>query len=65
MAAMSTADYTGTLAVLGSLRKPVDTFFENVLVMDSDETLRDNRLKLLNRFVALFARFADFGRLTG
>ncbi|MDZ4179811.1 MAG: glycine--tRNA ligase subunit beta, partial [Coriobacteriia bacterium] len=65
VAAMSTADYTGTLAVLGSLRKPVDTFFENVLVMDSDETLRDNRLRLLNRFVALFARFADFGRLTG
>ena len=27
--------------------------------------LRDNRLRLLNRFVALFERFADFGQLAG
>jgi glycyl-tRNA synthetase beta chain len=37
-----------------------------VLVMDSeDEALRDNRLRQLNRFVALFERFADFSRLAG
>ena len=33
--------------------------------MDPDEELRDNRLRLLNRFVALFERFADFGEAGG
>jgi glycyl-tRNA synthetase beta subunit len=33
--------------------------------MDEDETLRTNRLRLLNRFTALFAGVADFSRLQG
>ena len=32
------------------------TFFDKVLVMDEDAALRDNRLRLLNRFVALVRR---------
>jgi len=49
--------------VLASLRGPIDAFFENVLVMDKDEALRGNRLRLLNRFVALFERFADLSKI--
>jgi glycyl-tRNA synthetase beta chain len=63
--ALDTARYTAALEVLAALRQPIDAFFDAVLVMDPDESLRDNRLKLLNRFVALFERFADFGRLEG
>ncbi len=48
-----------------SLRAPVDEFFDKVLVMDPDAALRENRLKLLNRFVALFAQFADFSLISG
>lgn len=59
------ARYTETLEVLAALRGPIDAFFDAVLVMDPDEKLRDNRLRLLNRFVALFVRFADFGKLEG
>ncbi|MDA3936265.1 MAG: glycine--tRNA ligase subunit beta [Actinomycetota bacterium] len=58
-------DYDAVLGVLASLRGPIDAFFDSVLVMDSDEKLRDNRLRLLNRFVALFGRFADFSELVG
>jgi len=58
-------DYDAVLGVLASLRGPIDAFFDAVLVMDPDEKLRDNRLRLLNRFVALFGRFADFSELVG
>ncbi|MHB1323905.1 MAG: glycine--tRNA ligase subunit beta [Coriobacteriia bacterium] len=58
-------DYDGALAVLAELRGPVDAFFDRVLVMDPDETLRRNRLALLNRLNGLFAGFADFSRLAG
>ncbi|MRS11524.1 MAG: glycine--tRNA ligase subunit beta [Actinobacteria bacterium] len=58
-------DYEGALAALADLRGPVDSFFERVLVMDPDETLRTNRLALLNRLQGLFADFADFGKLAG
>jgi glycyl-tRNA synthetase beta subunit len=33
--------------------------------MDEDPSIRTNRLRLLNRFTALFAGVADFSRLQG
>ena len=59
------AAYSAVLEAYAGLRAPIDEFFDRVLVMDPDETLRDNRLRLLNRFVALFMRFADFSLLAG
>ncbi len=41
----------------------IDAFFDNVMVMDEDLALRANRLALLARFVDMFQRFADFGKL--
>lgn len=58
-------DYEGALSALADLRGPVDAFFETVLVMDPDQTLRTNRLALLNRLQGLFADFADFSKLAG
>ncbi|MDR0347047.1 MAG: glycine--tRNA ligase subunit beta [Coriobacteriales bacterium] len=63
--ALARGQYNKALEFLASLRGPIDTFFEEVLIMDSDEKLRANRLKLLNRFVAVFSDVADFGKLTG
>lgn len=57
--------YADALAALAELRAPVDTFFDAVLVMDADERLRTNRLKILNRVVDLFAGFADLALLEG
>ncbi len=57
--------YSAVLEALAGLRVPIDEFFDKVLVMDDDEALRTNRLRLLNRFVAVFGVFADFSRLSG
>jgi glycyl-tRNA synthetase beta chain len=64
-ASVASADWDGALARLAELRGPIDTFFTDVLVMDPEEALRANRLRLLNRFTALFAGVADFSRLQG
>ena len=60
-ASLAHGDYAAALEQLASLRKPVDLFFERIMVMDEDLALRANRMKLLNRFVAVFKDVADFG----
>jgi glycyl-tRNA synthetase beta chain len=59
------AAYSALLEVFAGLRGPIDAFFDSVMVMDEDMAKRENRLRLLNRFVALFGRFADFSKLSG
>ena len=54
-------EYAAALAELANLRAPIDAFFDGVMVMDENEALRENRLRLLNRFVAEFKGVADFG----
>ncbi len=56
-------DYTTALSALASLRTPIDTFFEDVMVMDEDEALRNNRLALLNQLRNLFLQVADISLL--
>ncbi|PSF13158.1 glycine--tRNA ligase subunit beta [Marinobacter shengliensis] len=56
-------DYASALTSLASLREPVDTFFDDVMVMADDEAVRDNRLALLNRLRNLFLRVADISLL--
>jgi len=63
--AVAKADYEGALALLASLRTPIDAFFTDVLIMDADAGLRSMRLALLNRFTTLFGGVADFSRLQG
>ncbi len=62
-AALAENAYATALRELAALRGPIDRFFEDVLIMDEDEALKANRLKLLNRFVSVFARVADFGKM--
>ena len=61
--ALAQGDYAAALMELASLRKPVDLFFETTMVMDPDESLRANRLRILNSFVGVFSSVADFGKL--
>jgi len=58
-------DYETALGRLASLRETVDQFFDEVMVMADDATLRDNRLALLARLRNLFLRVADLSRLHG
>ena len=61
--ALSEDDYPAAIDDLAALRRPIDDFFENVMVMDEDEAIRANRMRLLNRFVAVFANVAVFGKM--
>lgn len=62
-AALAADDYANALAELASLRAPIDLFFERTMIMDEDLAVRANRMKVLNRFVAVFANVADFGKM--
>jgi glycyl-tRNA synthetase beta chain len=58
-------DYCTALERLASLREPVDSFFDKVLVMDEDAVLRENRLALLSQMRQLFLYIADLSKLGG
>jgi len=66
-AAVSTGDFDSSIApalsVLASLREPVDSFFDDVMVMAEDQAVRANRLALLARLRSLFLNLADVSRL--
>ena len=51
------------IAALARLREPIDRFFEDVLVMDKDAEVRNNRLRLLNRFENAFSGVANIGAM--
>ncbi|MDQ6982370.1 MAG: glycine--tRNA ligase subunit beta [Mariprofundus sp.] len=66
-AAISVADFNSSIApalsVLARMRTPVDSFFDDVMVMAEDEAARGNRLALLARLRALSLNLADVSRL--
>jgi len=49
---------------IASLRKPVDAFFDGVMVMAKDKKVRNNRLALLRQISNLFEQIADFSKIT-
>lgn len=52
--------YSEALAIMAELKDPIDQFFDNVMVMVEDPTIRKNRLGLLSQLVNLFREIADF-----
>ena len=52
-------DYSSILDRLATLKDPVDEYFDAVLVMDENETIRQNRLATLDRMRRLFLDVAD------
>jgi glycyl-tRNA synthetase beta chain len=62
--ALESRDYPGVCGALANLRGPVDAFFEKVLVMAEDASLRRNRLALLVRISQTFLKMADFSKIT-
>jgi glycyl-tRNA synthetase beta chain len=51
------------LRTLVDLSQPIDQFFADVMVMDPDPTLRDNRLALLQQLHHQMNLVADLGTL--
>jgi len=62
-ALFNAGDYERGLAKLASLRAPVDSFFDEVMVMAEDEKLKNNRLSLLKKMQSLFLQVADIALL--
>ena len=62
-AAFDGGDYAGSLQALAALRRPVDEFFDAVMVNADDAALRANRLGLLSKLHVAMNRVADLSRL--
>lgn len=60
---MQGGDYEAALVSLAGLREPVDRFFDEVMVMCDDASLRSNRIALLNSLRYQFLQVADVSRL--
>ena len=56
-------NYRGALEAIATLRPQVDAFFEAVMVMVPEESVRANRLALLTRVLSDFSRIADFSEI--
>lgn len=57
------SDYFKALNLIKTLKKPVDDFFDSVMVMDKDEKIKNNRLTLLGEIKELFFRISDFSKI--
>lgn len=60
---MTKKDYQAALSELAQLKAPIDTFFDNVMVMSDDESVKVNRLTLLNEIRNSFFAIADISVL--
>lgn len=55
--------YVHALKSLATLREPIDTFFDEVMVMVEEVDVRENRLAILQRLSDLMNRVADISKL--
>ena len=56
-------DYDSLLKTLASVKKEVTEFFDNVIVNDDDQTLKKNRLELLQMLCKTFDNYFNFSRV--
>ena len=61
--ALEAKEYASAISALAAVREPLDAFFADVMVMDEDQTLRENRLRLLGELVSVFSGVANIGEL--
>jgi glycyl-tRNA synthetase beta chain len=62
---VAAGSWLDALTEIATLRGPVDTFFDKVMVMAEDERVRTNRLALLTGIARMFGRIADFSKIAG
>jgi len=55
--------YEAALSEIASLRPVVDTFFDKVMVLDPDETVRGANLALIDEVLRNFSGIADFSEI--
>lgn len=64
-ALMAAERFAEGMAVLATLRAPLDAFFDKIMVNDPDPELRRNRLRLLARLRAATDSVADLSKIDG
>ncbi|MEH6756814.1 MAG: glycine--tRNA ligase subunit beta [Parasphingorhabdus sp.] len=64
-AAIVAEEFEKAMIALADLRVPIDQFFEDVTVNDSDQDKRTARLALLDRFRRAVHQVADFSKIEG
>ena len=62
-AALVAGDVAAALRAAATLRPPVDRYFDDILVMDDEPAVRDNRLAQLSEVTTLLGGLGDFSRL--
>ena len=60
---IASGEYLSSLREIARLRRPVDDFFDSVLVMAENEKIRFNRLSLLEAISSIFRQIADFSKI--
>ncbi|MDX1574674.1 MAG: glycine--tRNA ligase subunit beta [Kiloniellales bacterium] len=63
--ALGSEDYALAMEAMAKLRRPVDEFFDHVMVNTEDAELRANRLRLLSAIGDTLGQVADFSRIEG
>jgi len=58
--ALASESYAEAMTALSELRRPIDAFFDNVMVVAEDETARANNLRLLGMIRDTARQIADF-----
>ena len=58
-------DYESLLIRLSETKESTDNFFDNVVVNDENQDIKNNRLELLKMFCNTFDNFIDFSKLEG
>jgi len=58
-------DYEELLTKLAAVRELTDNFFDNVVVNDVNQDIKNNRLELLSMFCKTFNNYIDFSKLDG
>ena len=64
-ARVAAGSWLDALTEIATLRGPVDSFFDKVMVMAEDQRVRNNRLALLTAIARMFGRIADFSKIAG
>jgi glycyl-tRNA synthetase beta chain len=61
---ISSGDMNAAFGAMAAIKPDVDAFFDSVLVMDDNSDIRRNRLALLQQISEMFARLADFSKIS-
>ncbi len=59
----ASGEYWKALELMSGLKKPVDLYFDSVMIMVDDPKIRDNRIALLAHLRSLFLSVADLSRV--